>query len=483
MTSNTTCPRCGEPFDPSQNPGGLCPACLLARGLESEPGNDSGGPEGPAGGAPAPSPEELAPHFPNLVIEDPIGRGGMGSVYRARQVELDRTVALKIVPIRPEHGPAFTERFRREARALATLNHPGIVQVYDSGQAGEWIYFVMEHVDGVNLRQILSQERADPDRALSIVNQVCDSLRYAHDQGVVHRDIKPENILINQAGTVKLVDFGLARLLGTAQPEVTLTLTGQAMGTPHYMAPEQWKSPQDVDHRADIYSLGVVFYELLTGELPIGRFEPPSHAVQVDVRLDEVVLKTLKTKPEHRYQHTSEVKSDLEQVGNSPAPTTTHSQTGIPASQAKDLSGFEALPLVVGWCLGFSGLIQAIAWTTHRIQYGAPGGDALAEYLFTGIGIGGVCLLISWFCHSWVLKRENRLGISGPRVWLQRPGLLPCLFLITFVGFIYASNARQDTPMTESTWMSASLLLFLCVVGGITRLLAGLVSRERGERS
>jgi hypothetical protein len=329
----------------------------------------------------------------------------------------------------------------------------------------------------------MSKAPVASDKVLSIVSQVCDALAYAHHEGVVHRDIKPENILINQAGTVKLVDFGLARLLGGSRPEVTLTLTGQAMGTPHYMAPEQWTSPQDVDHRADIYSLGVVFYELLTGELPLGNFEPPSRTVQVDVRLDEVVLKTLETKPEHRYQHTSEVKSDLEQVANSPAPTTTHGQAGTPASQAKEISGFEALPLVVGWCLGFSGFIQTIAWTTHRFQYGDPGGDALTEYLFTGVGIGGICLLISWYCHSWVLKHENRLGISGPRVWLQRPGLLPCLFLITFVGFIYASNARQNTPMTESTWMSASLLLFLCVVGGITRLLAGLVSRERRGRS
>ena len=477
MTVNTKCPRCGEPFDPTRSPGGLCPACLLARGMESEAGQ--GLQEGPPGGAPSPSPEELAPLFQDLVIEERIGRGGMGSVYRARQVELDRAVALKIVPKQPEHGPAFTERFRREARVLASLNHSGIVQVYDSGQVGEWMYFVMEYVDGVNLRQLLGRGRVDPETALSIVNQVCESLRYAHDKGVVHRDIKPENVLLDRTGTVKIADFGLARLLGTVQPELTLTRTGQAMGTPHYMAPEQWTSPQDVDHRADIYSLGVVFYELLTGELPIGRFEPPSRAVQVDVRLDEVVLKTLETRPEHRYQHTSEVQSDLELVPGSDVSVNQNPEGAIP-SRAKGAGGFLASALVLGFCLGISGAILAFAWTVHRLRYGEAGGDARVEFLASGLGIGGVCLLISWSCRSWALKRERRWGITGPRTWLENdpPGVLPCLFLLTFVGFLYASNARQDTPVTESVWMGASGLFVMCVVVGLARLVLARVGRE-----
>jgi serine/threonine protein kinase len=132
---------------------------------------------------------------------------------------------------------------------------------------------------------------------------VCDALQYAHEEGVVHRDIKPENILIDRRGRVKIADFGLAKLLGGTQADVTLTRSQQAMGTPHYMAPEQWEKPDEVDHRADIFALGVVFYELLTGELPLGRFALPSQKLSVDVKIDEVVLKTLAKEPSLRYQH------------------------------------------------------------------------------------------------------------------------------------------------------------------------------------
>src|SRR6185503_14751412 len=144
---------------------------------------------------------------------------------------------------------------------LARLNHPNIVSVFDFGQTGGFYYLLMEYVDGVNLRQAMRAGRFSPGEAL----------QYAHEQGVLHRDIKPENILLDAKGRVKIADFGIAKLVGEDQPNVTLTNTGAALGTPHYMAPEQLKSPGDVDQRADIYSLGVVFYEMLTGELPIGR--------------------------------------------------------------------------------------------------------------------------------------------------------------------------------------------------------------------
>ena len=153
-----------------------------------------------------------------------------------------------------------------------------------------------------------------PQQALAIVPQICEALQFAHDEGVVHRDIKPENILLDKRGRVKIADFGLAKLAAGSPDEFTLTGTHQVMGTPHYMAPEQMEGSHAVDHRADIYSLGVVFYEMLTGEVPMGHFEPPSKKVEIDVRLDEVVLRALDREPERRYQHASEVKTDVESI-------------------------------------------------------------------------------------------------------------------------------------------------------------------------
>jgi predicted Ser/Thr protein kinase len=262
----------------------------------------------------APAIEELAPHFPHLEILEMLGQGGMGAVYKAKQRNLDRLIALKILPHdAADHG--FTERFTREARTLAKLSHPGIVAVHDFGTSGDYHWFVMEFVDGVNLRQARKAGTLTPAAALAIVPQICEALQYAHDAGVVHRDIKPENVLLDAKGRVKIADFGLAKLVG--RPDRSqLTGTHQAMGTPHYMAPEQWEKPLEVDHRADIYSLGVVFYEMLTGELPLGRFAPPSTKVQVDVRLDDVVLKTLEKEPERRYQQASQLKLEVENISS-----------------------------------------------------------------------------------------------------------------------------------------------------------------------
>ncbi len=270
----------------------------------------------PPGRFTPPPPEELAKQFPQLEIIELLGAGGMGMVYKARQVTLDRLVALKILP--PQAGdPSFAERFTREARALAKLSHPNIVGIYDFGQANGLYYFLMEYVDGVNLRQMLRANRLAPREALAIIPQVCDALQYAHDQGIVHRDIKPENLLVDRKGRVHIADFGLAKIVG-GSADVRLTQTQHVMGTPHYMAPEQFEKPTAVDHRADIYSLGVVLYEMLTGELPLGRFAPPSEKVQIDVRLDEVVLKTLQKEPERRYQQASEIKSEVETLGGIP---------------------------------------------------------------------------------------------------------------------------------------------------------------------
>ncbi len=274
----------------------------------------------PRGVMPAPDPALLAQSFPQLEILEPLGAGGMGRVYKARQLQLDRVVALKILSPELARDPSFAERFTREARALARLNHPNIVHIYDFGQslpgpAGHAFWFlVMELVDGVNLRQAMRAGGIAPAEALAIIPKLCEALHYAHASGVLHRDIKPENILLDGQGRVKIADFGLALMAGDTLPGATLTYSGIRLGTPHYMAPEQVETPHEVDHRADIYSLGVVFYELLTGELPLGRFSAPSERAGTDPRLDQIVFRTLEKQRERRYQSAGEMGSAVETV-------------------------------------------------------------------------------------------------------------------------------------------------------------------------
>jgi predicted Ser/Thr protein kinase len=319
--------------------GGLCAHCVMAMNMSPDthfPGDK------PAATQPPLTPAELAPHFPQLEILELLGAGGMGVVYKARQPQLDRLVALKILPAEAGCDPAFAERFTREARALAKLSHPNIVGVYDFGQVDAFYYFLMEYVDGANLRQLERSGNLTPEQALTIVPKICDALQFAHEEGIVHRDIKPENILVDKKGRVKIADFGIAKILAAAgragcpqpaeSPERTAgtavpTMTG-VIGTPHYMAPEQVEKPANVDHRADIYSLGVVFYEMLTGELPLGRFAPPSEKVQIDVRLDEVVLRALEKEPDRRYQTAAQVKTVVEEIVTTQPSQTTPLEAG-----------------------------------------------------------------------------------------------------------------------------------------------------------
>ena len=301
-----SCPKCNAPIPP-EAPQGLCPKCLLAAAsiaTEAGPGAEAN---------PPPSLESIAAGFPQLEILEFIGQGGMGLVFKARQPKLDRFVALKLLPQKPGADPAFCERFNREARVLARLSHPNIVAVHDFGEAGPFFYLLMEYVDGVNLRQAMRAGRFTPAQALAIVPKICDALQYAHEEGVLHRDIKPENLLLDTRGRIKIADFGIAKLLGENK-DITLTASGSAVGTPHYMAPEQLERPQDVDQRADVYSLGVVFYEMLTGELPIGRFAPPSEKTPMDPRVDQVVLRTLEKERERRFQSAGDVKTQVEKI-------------------------------------------------------------------------------------------------------------------------------------------------------------------------
>ena len=420
------CPQCGATL-PAGALAGLCPACLLQQGAATDTATRSNAkPFVPL------TVEEVARHFPGLEILELLGRGGMGAVYKARQKQLDRLVALKILPPRSGDDSAFAERFTREAKALARLNHPGIVTLYEfgvvEGRAGSPLpaggedgsqrramecapypepplyYFLMEFVDGVNLRQLLAGSRIAPREALAIVPQICDALQYAHDQGIVHRDIKPDNILLDRRGRVKVADFGLAKIVegragsplpaetdagaqGTARP-TSLTEAGKVMGTPQYMSPEQVEAPGEVDHRADIYALGVVLYQMLTGELPGKPLVPPSNKVQIDVRLDEVVLRALERKPELRYQKASILKTQVEAIASTPAAasraaTTPWMYRGVDYRSKATLFG---LP----WLHVTAGLDPATG--KQRVAKGiiAIGGIAKGVVAFGGVAMGGL---------------------------------------------------------------------------------------------
>jgi tRNA A-37 threonylcarbamoyl transferase component Bud32 len=320
MAEILSCPRCQVELS-ADSPDGLCPECLFRQVIDGRPEGEgqTGSERSPAPRFVPPAAGTLAGHFPSLQVLELLGQGGMGAVYKTRQTKLDRLVALKILPPEVARDPAFAERFTREARSLARLNHPNIVTVYDFGDADGLYYFTMEYVDGRSLRDLLQSGPLPPAQARAIVAQVCDALQYAHDEGLVHRDIKPENILLDRKGRVKIADFGLARLVGLTPAYLTLTGSHEAMGTLLYMAPEQMGRAHTVDHRADIYSLGVVLYEMLTGELPLGRFAPPSRKAAVDGRLDQVVLRALAREPAERHPDAAAFKQDVEAALATPA--------------------------------------------------------------------------------------------------------------------------------------------------------------------
>ena len=255
-----------------------------------------------------------------------------------------------------QNDAQFAERFDREARALARLNHPNVVTVYDFGEAGGYCYLLMEFVDGLTLRQVIQAGKIAPAEALAIVPKICEALQYAHEQGMVHRDIKPENILVDKQGRVKIADFGIAKIAGLESKDLSLTGARDVMGTPQYMAPEQVEQPQAVDHRADIYSLGVVFYEMLTGELPLGKFAVPSQKAQMDVRLDEVVMHALEKEPARRYQQASEVKTAVETIASKPAGPEGQSAPPTPFQPATVNQGSDDHPSrffarILFWCV------------------------------------------------------------------------------------------------------------------------------------
>jgi tRNA A-37 threonylcarbamoyl transferase component Bud32/capsular polysaccharide biosynthesis protein len=513
LNSNARCPTCGAEL-PAGAPQAMCPRCLLlgvAAPTETGDGTTAARPV-------PPSIESLRSAFPQLEILEFIGQGGMGCVFKARQTQLNRVVALKILPESLARTGGFAERSAREARALAALSHPNIVTVHDFGRAGEFYYLLMEYVDGVNLRQALRAGRFTPEQALAIVPPLCDALQYAHDRGIVHRDIKPENILLDRAGTVKVADFGIARMLAAddpppptaktrgagAQTEAEPRATGSAatgrtgkgaVGTPGYMAPEQVEPPHRADHRADIFSLGVVFYEMLTGEAPGDRFEPPSShlsGIQIDVRLDEVVLRALEREPARRYQKVSELKTAVETVATpsgstSPARAAVSQQGAVPPRIAEVKAAMRALkgpsigmvvtgaitPLVLGLLL-LTGVLSPDPWI-------------LLPFLFVLLA-SGLMIFGALRMRSLASRRQAMAGvIAGFTLAFVNLACLPfCVWAFTALsrddvrgafpdGLVSGSRPGGTPPVTQA--ILAGLVVGLSILASVTVFLALLPDR------
>ena len=296
------CPQCATPLRADGN----CSACLLR--LASTYRVQDATTDLTA------IPASLREHFPQLEILRVVGRGGMGVIYQARQKSLDRDVAIKVIDRTISNDKTFLDRFDREAKALARLSHPNIVAVHDYGRTPDGLaYLVMEYVHGLNLREALQSMTMEAAYAMEVVQAISQALEFAHSKGVVHRDIKPENILLSDDGRIKLADFGIAKINDAALPERKITATNQVLGTAHYLAPEQLSDRNEVDHRVDIYALGVILYELLTGHLPVGNFEPASRVnVQVTPAVDTVLLRALQQRPTARYQSVEEFRQALQ---------------------------------------------------------------------------------------------------------------------------------------------------------------------------
>ncbi len=517
MSDANHCPHCGTPL---KNPalGGLCPACLLQQGAGADTVTDA---KQPAFNPP--SVTQLAALFPQLEILELIGKGGMGAVYKARQKQLDRIVALKILPPGIGDDPAFAERFTREAKALAKLNHPNIVTLYEFGVAAGILpavepvfqpggkttdnseranpggkmppstsgrmpdatslyFFFMEFVDGMNLRQLLHSSRISSREALAIVPQICDALQFAHDHGIVHRDIKPENILLDRRGRVKVADFGLAKIVGadspfgvppsggsdTANPDrlkvelQTLTDSGKVMGTPQYMSPEQRNNPSEVDHRADIYALGVVFYQMLTGELPGKPIVPPSsrtRGMQIDVRLDEVVLRALEKKPELRYQQASALKTQVETIAETPERERAAKESDDTKSGKRPNFWKPFNSPLVGQLNGERVMIRRNLFA----ELAAIGLILLLVHFFAGFG--NIFRIVCWFGLLDVIASLVRGWFFEPLEKLRDLNLAPhgqiCL--------ASAARSRSGTLLLGAKWAAVPLavLVFAWFVVGI----------------
>ena len=387
-TANSVCGKCAAKI-PSDARQGFCPACLLETGLGLFEDEDENGADqepmlrGPNGAPPI----KMLAEFGDYELLEEIGRGGQGVVYRAHQKSLNRTVALKVIGLGPWATEAHLKRFRREAEAAASLDHPLIVPIHEVGEREGCCYFSMNFVEGGQLDEVVRREPMPIRRAVELIAKVARTVHYAHEHGILHRDIKPGNILLDVKGEPHLTDFGLARLVET---ESTVTRTLDVMGTPSYMAPEQAAGNNAaVSSATDIYGLGAVFYQLLTGHPPftggttfetvrlVLDTEPRSPRLinpKVDRDLSTICLKCLEKDPKRRYSSALALAEDLEHwLKHEPIRAKrsgffTHGRKWVRRKPAIAVlsAALVALAAVMGWNVWKSGLFRAAHRKGHR---------------------------------------------------------------------------------------------------------------------
>ncbi|MEM8757215.1 MAG: serine/threonine-protein kinase [Planctomycetota bacterium] len=282
--------------------------------------------------------ERSGQKIPGFKVLGKIGAGAMATVFKAVQLSLDRTVAIKVLPRKFSDNPQFIERFYAEGRAAAALNHPNIVQAFDVGKAGEFHYFVMEFVDGRTVYDdIVKQKRFQETEAVEVIMQVAEALKHAHGKGLIHRDVKPKNVMITNDNVVKLADMGLARAV--SDKEAAEAEAGKAFGTPYYIAPEQIRGEREIGPPADIYSLGATFYHMVTGAVPFegknpssvmhkhlkAELVPPDHVnPKLSAGVSEVIERMMAKAPRDRYKHCGDLMVDLQAVRNGEQPPIAH---------------------------------------------------------------------------------------------------------------------------------------------------------------
>lgn len=348
-TDTAACPLCGQAGVARLFVGGLCPACA-ARGAgtsllglleESAP----------------PSLEK--PEMEGYAVHELIGGGGMGEVWRAARAADGATVALKLVAARLTRDPEVTARFESEVAALTRMDHPNVVRVLDHGVTrDDRHYLATEYVDGCDLRRLMRAQRLPPERVFEIFQKVCAGVSHAHERGMVHRDLKPGNILTGADGTVKVADFGLAKALADDSDWHGLTQTQDRFGTPYYIAPEVLRAAGSADQRSDVFALGVLFYEMMSGQVPLGRYTPLSALAGLDRRVDAIVQHALENDPARR-------ESSVDRLAAAVADVEKRWRRGLRRGRRSRLA-FAALLLLGG------GLTAGAWWAGKKTQVSFP---------------------------------------------------------------------------------------------------------------
>ncbi|MFN8815173.1 MAG: serine/threonine-protein kinase [bacterium] len=339
--------------------------------------------------------ERSGQQIPGYKLLEPLGQGAMAKVYKARQLSLDRLVAIKILPRRLSQSVQFIERFYQEGRAAAQLNHPNIVQAYDVGKAGEFHYFVMEYVDGRTVYDdIVKHKRYAESEAVYIVMQIAEALQHAHDKGLIHRDVKPKNVMITREGVAKLADMGLARAM--SDKEAAEAEAGKAFGTPYYISPEQIRGEVKIGPPADIYSLGATLYHMVTGSVPFDGKSPsdvmhkhlradlvaPDHVnPKLSAGISEVIEMMMAKDPKRRYANCKDLLVDLRALREKKAPPIAH----------KDFAGNDLAQLAKAEAAAPAVIVEQAEAPARKVSMSLF--VVMVVLLFLSIVVNGVLLL------------------------------------------------------------------------------------------